>query len=416
MVFKGGPGLHGFFQGDILIRSALIQGLADLRANPELIDAAFSFLERDEMTKNVYGQKEADKAKKWFMDNNVPVVMTPGENGAGLPCISVQLGSSVAAETTLGDVHYDPQDFNQTKWAEISTVFNPVNYDLTTGIVTPPPDVFIGELSPGVGMYLFDTNGNKYRISEVFEDSSFRIDEAIVADFRRSIIKGYRPAEVTKWESAIYKQTYHVGVHVPSQSVYLLWLHTLVDFVLLRYKEWYLEARGFERSSTTSSDVMRREDLGSTQEVFSRFIDVTGYVRQYWPKKTSPTIQGMNILLQTQVYGHEVGTWEESINSGAIAYLQEAEQFYGSGSQVTPAPPTSSGPTIPPEEIEIFSYVHTQSSASSSWTVAHNLGYIPSVYLYTTGGVEFEGSVVHISSNVCIITLNAPLAGYARFV
>ncbi len=415
MAFKGSPGLDGFFQGDILIRSALIQAFADLRANPELLDAAFAFLERDEMTKKAYGQKEADRAKEWFLKNNIPVVMTPAESEAGLPCISVQLGSSVAAETTLGDVNYDPQDFNQTKWVNVSKTFSPVNYDLNTGIITPPPNVFLDGVVPGVGMHLFDTNGNKYRITEVFDDNSFRIDEAIVADFSRSTVKGYRPSEVTKWESAVYKQTYHIGVHVDSQSVYLLWLHTIVDFVLLRYKEWYLEARGFERSTTTSSDVMRREDLGATQLVFSRFIDITGYVRQYWPKKTSPTVQGINVLLRTNVYGQEYGTWEEPINSGAIACLQEAEALYGLSS-ISPAPPPTVSPTVPPDEIAVFSYVHTQASASSSWTISHNLGYIPSVYLYTSGGLEFEGSVIHISNNVCIINLNMPLAGYARFV
>lgn len=415
MAFKGAPGLYGFFQGDILIRSALIQAFVDLRANPELLDAAFAFLERDELTKKTYGQKEADRAKEWFLKNNIPVVMTPAESEAGLPCVSVQLGSSVAAETTLGDVHYDPQDFNQTKWLNVSKTFNPVNYDLTTGIVTPPPGVFLDGLVPGVGMHLFDTDGNKYRVVETFDDNSFRIDEAIVADFSRSILKGYRPSEVTKWESGVYKQTYHIGVHVDSQSVYLLWLHTIVDFVLLRYKEWYLEARGFERSTTTSSDVMRREDLGATQLVFSRFIDITGYVRQYWPKKTYPTVQGINVLLKTNIYGQNLGTQDDPLDPGAIVYLQGSNEQSGS-SYSSVGPPPAIIPAASPDETAVFAYVHTQASASSSWTIAHNLGYIPSVYLYTTGGLEFEGAVIHVSNNVCIVTLNVPLAGYARFV
>jgi hypothetical protein len=60
-------------------------------------------------------------------------------------------------------------------------------------------------------------------------------------------------------------------------------------------------------------------------------------------------------------------------------------------------------------------FVHTQASASSLWTVPHNLGYRPSVSVTTVGGVEVLGSeVLHLSDNTLTLTFDDSFAGYAR--
>jgi hypothetical protein len=60
-------------------------------------------------------------------------------------------------------------------------------------------------------------------------------------------------------------------------------------------------------------------------------------------------------------------------------------------------------------------YIHTQGSASATWTVAHNLHHTPHVSVTTTGGEQVWADVSHTSSDVTVITFAAPLAGYARF-
>lgn len=60
------------------------------------------------------------------------------------------------------------------------------------------------------------------------------------------------------------------------------------------------------------------------------------------------------------------------------------------------------------------SYVHTQSSPSATWTINHNLGFRPAIELYTTGGVEFIGEILHTSLNQAIVYLASALAGTAR--
>lgn len=59
-------------------------------------------------------------------------------------------------------------------------------------------------------------------------------------------------------------------------------------------------------------------------------------------------------------------------------------------------------------------YEHTQSQPASLWTIAHNLGFRPSVSVRTDGGLEVIADIQHLSSNTLTVTLLAPLSGTAR--
>ena len=61
-------------------------------------------------------------------------------------------------------------------------------------------------------------------------------------------------------------------------------------------------------------------------------------------------------------------------------------------------------------------FTHTQSSASATWTINHNLGYKPSVDLFSVGGVEIVGTVTHISDNQVVADFVTSIAGFARLI
>jgi|SRR5271165_1748867 len=62
------------------------------------------------------------------------------------------------------------------------------------------------------------------------------------------------------------------------------------------------------------------------------------------------------------------------------------------------------------------SYLFTQNSPVTLWTVNHNLGFVPSVTLYTTGGQEMDAEIVHVSNNQCLVYFISAQAGTARCV
>lgn len=61
-------------------------------------------------------------------------------------------------------------------------------------------------------------------------------------------------------------------------------------------------------------------------------------------------------------------------------------------------------------------YEHEQAAASDEWTVNHNLGFYPSVAVRSTGGVEVEAEVLHVSVNQFKVYFSAPFAGFARAI
>jgi hypothetical protein len=63
-----------------------------------------------------------------------------------------------------------------------------------------------------------------------------------------------------------------------------------------------------------------------------------------------------------------------------------------------------------------FSYNYIQSTASTTWTIAHNLGRKPVVNTYTVGGTSLIGTVTNLSNNVLEISFSASVAGTARLV
>ena len=60
-------------------------------------------------------------------------------------------------------------------------------------------------------------------------------------------------------------------------------------------------------------------------------------------------------------------------------------------------------------------YIHNQSSASSTWTVTHGLGFFPAVSVIDSGGNTVIGDVSYISENQVSITFSAAFGGKAYF-
>lgn len=62
---------------------------------------------------------------------------------------------------------------------------------------------------------------------------------------------------------------------------------------------------------------------------------------------------------------------------------------------------------------EMLNYVHTQSLASASWTINHNLGRSVSVTVVDTANNEIEGDVQYINQNTVVVSFSAAFSGSA---
>jgi hypothetical protein len=299
--------IQGIFQSDVIIRSSIEAALMDMRANPWVLDYVFSSLKQDVLTYRQYGQASLDAAKNWFLTTNIPVLMVPVMNELKVPAITISLVSSseVVAEATTADTHHQPFEDNDSNWPALTSGLKVVSYKPSSGsvIINSLPDTVT--LCPG--MFLVDAAGRGHEILTVTGDLSFTIPVGVVANFNKAVLKPARPAFITAIESSSYRESYRVGVHVGAEPAMLTWLHSIVIFALHRYKEALLEARGFERSTTESTD-FQRDGQFETEHVFSRYINLSGHVRHSWPKLVTPKISGVKARLQVSGDGIDVSS------------------------------------------------------------------------------------------------------------
>jgi hypothetical protein len=297
----------GIHASDVIIRSALILGLQDLRDNPRLLDFIHAGLVQDSMTWKDQGQADADKAREWFLKTNVNIVLTPNLNEAQLPVITIGLldSTEVTPEATLGDVHWETSEDDPLSWPILYGPMNPSSYKQATGVMT-----FREVLAIAPGMVVTDSSGQPHEILTVIDDYSFTIAANTVADFRGATIRPEGSGSAIGLESSSFRESYRLGIHVDSEPVYLTWLHSAVVFVLLRYKQLLLEGRGFERSTLASTDFVREQQF-ETEMVFNRYVNVSGYVRQYWPKVFATKIG----VLQPQI---QVGEDRTSVQDAGV--------------------------------------------------------------------------------------------------
>lgn len=77
-----------------------------------------------------------------------------------------------------------------------------------------------------------------------------------------------------------------------------------------------------------------------------------------------------------------------------------------------PIGPTGATGPPGPQGVGGGTYVHTQSSASATWTVIHNLGYFPGgVSVVDSAGSKVYGDVTHTSVNQLVINFTAGFGG-----
>lgn len=273
----------GIFVSDVLIQGALEQALAELRMYPYLLDYVFYSLREDTLTSKKYGTQEIAQAKAWFLQNNIPVVMDFGMTPPEASMVSVSLVESSEAETTLGDVHYETIEGVSPTWEPLAGPFAVVAYNPTTGTVTVPDSV-ASQVLIVPGMTLVDSVGRLFTIKETVDRANFVIDAGIVTDLGNAFIKGAPPRLTQRLESVAFKETYRIGCHYHGEPRGLIWLHSIVVWCLLARRQELLEGRGFERSIISSTPFAKDERWGLAEKMWTRFINLTGYVRQFWMK------------------------------------------------------------------------------------------------------------------------------------
>lgn len=289
----------GIVPTDLLIVEAIKAALDDIRKNPNLLDWCFNWFLNDDLTKKVYGAKELMRPKEWFLKHEINVAPSIRLGDPKLPLVSVNLKNITEDDATLGDVNFDTQEEVPASEVSISPQislgpFTPQEYDPTTGLVVLPDGETTSVLF--AGMILVDTVNNVgYRIEDIVDTTSFKIEIGVNANFTNAYIAPMDSFMVAKIESIVFRHNYVINCFAANEPIYASYLHSIVKFAILRYKESLLERRGFDRTSINSTGIYQVKEFGTAEFVFSQDINMTGYVREYWPKLIDQKIQGIKL-------------------------------------------------------------------------------------------------------------------------
>lgn len=300
----------GIYPGDIIIRTAILKGMEELRQKQFLLDFIFQALLKDETTKEFYGEKELLNCKQWFIDNEVPVTMGYHMDNIKYPHVTIWLGEQQESDKILGDINEHQQeevDLSTVMARTVALTFTPVSFDSATGTIVLPKGQTTEQVFPG--MRVLDTKNSKfYLIEDVIDERTFKIEEGVKPNLTRAQVCNANDLFVVTLESIKFKETYKIEVSVMGDATKCIILHAIMVFILNRHKEKLLEGRGFERSTITSTGIGGPSDgKEASQFIFSRIINLNGVSTQYWPKEISPAIQGVQAGLKIADPGAETG-------------------------------------------------------------------------------------------------------------
>lgn len=290
----------GIWQGDVLIKTMLDLGMDEMRKNPWLIDHCFSSLKTIKFVSDKYGQKQIDAAKEWFLNNKIDTYMRPRKDRDQTPFVSVYPGQSSEKMDMkhMGDISVErklliPNEIGKPINYVINP-FAPVSYDAVTGNVTVPSDVNIASVAPGQILANIN-NGTGYVILGTAPNTII-IEQGLILNVEQlAVVPEYQYYEA-RIEHCFNNETYTLGCYAHGDPQNLVWLHSIVLYTILRYRQTLLEGSGFAESYFSSGEFLEDPNMSgpSGEEVYVRFITLTGQVEQTWIKAPQRYIESIS--------------------------------------------------------------------------------------------------------------------------
>lgn len=280
-------------QTDILIRTMIEAGINDLRKNPWVLDDVFGGLAQDPLSKVEYGYKEVKAAKDWFLQCNIAVYLPFRVDNPVTPCVSImeKPKSERADRASLSDdgsiEDYEPRRATSQPQYVIPP-FNPAGYDPSEGIVTLPEGTTTDLLAPGLFLVSKKT-GKAYVIKKILGSQDFSISEGVSDDFDEAYIVPPTALWNLHRENAYLSESYDVGCHASGDPVTTMWLRQLIMYIMFRYREAYLEARGWEISSLSAGPIAPNPVFAG-DKVYSCVVSLEGTVEANWIKFIAPKL------------------------------------------------------------------------------------------------------------------------------
>ena len=292
--------INGIFQGDLIVKTAIELALEDMRKNSWLIEDVFSSLNENPILKKRYGMKEIQRAKDFIMNNQIDVYMHHRIDKMNYPCITISIGNSNEDKSlaTLGDQSVAFEEYDASEIGKpikyLVAPFKPLSYDKETGILEIPTTIqeyrYLDQ-----GMLLLDPKtGGAFTILGKAGEHGLAINPGSKLPKGELVIIPRYHIYKARRERAISQEQYNIGCHVHGDPSFLIFLFSVVKYGLFRYREGLLEHNNFQLSNLTCTDMIKNEAM-SEENIYSRWITLSGQVEESWIKTPKRFIEAVDI-------------------------------------------------------------------------------------------------------------------------
>jgi len=290
------------FQTDALLKTILEKTLGDIKTNLWLLDYILDDFTQNPFLKSQFGQKQILAAKEWFSNNNVNVQLQFSKDKEKFPAIFLTLGSSNEVQDlrTMSDISEEDLILMPNRVGQpipyVVKPFSPISFDASTGLVGVPVGTDIAPVSPGM-VLVNPSNGAGVVIEGITPDGEIQIQPGIELDSTQlGVIPQYR-FFTSRLGRSWFEENWNITLATNDPQT-LLWLHSIVVFGLLRYREFY-EHNGFAETHITSTDIFNPDfSNAGGEEIFCRQITMFGKVQQQFIRGLHRNIE--SVLLRDQ--------------------------------------------------------------------------------------------------------------------
>lgn len=304
--------MSGLFQGDVLIYEAIQLGIDDMRKNDWLIDHMLGDFTSISYLKKKYGQKQIDACKEWFRNQQIDVYNRDRTDKDRLPCVTITTGSDQEKDDMkhMGDQSTEsvilmPQEIGKPI-PYVVKPFVPTGYDKNTGEISIPNTVDWTGIAPNMILVNPD-NGQGYVILEVTPNGVLIEPDMDLEATQLAVVPKFQIYKA-RVEHTFFNDTYTISCHAHGDHQNVLWLHSIVLYSILRYREALLEANGFAESKVSNSPIVLTDGYTGPggEMAWTRSIQLTGQTEASWIKSPRRYIE--SVVLKDQIDAtHYVG-------------------------------------------------------------------------------------------------------------
>ena len=325
--------MPGIFQGDIIIKTAIDLGIEDMRKNPWLLQYMLEDLAVSPYLAEKYGQKQIDACKEWFANNQIDVYMRLRDDRDRTPFVSITMGHSNEKPEMKTNADLSPYKkilFPNTIGKPISYVikpFIPTDYNEITGALSVPNTVDLSLVAPNM-ILVNPANGTGYVIQNIAAGALYIGPDQSIDATEMGIVPHFQYYEA-RIEHSYFEEMYVIQCHAHGDPQTVMWLWSIVETALLRYRQSLLEANGFAESVISSGPPDLNPDMSTEggEKVYSRSITITGQVQNSWIKAPHRIIENVS-LKQPVPCDSYIGGIKIISNLNSPSFIDPKEQLW----------------------------------------------------------------------------------------